>query len=208
MSWVAVGTAAVSVVGGYMSSKKSAGAAKKGADAQIAGSQAAIDEQRRQYDQTRTDQMPWLQAGTGALGQLGALNSGDMSTFQNAPDYGFVLDQGFKQMDRSAASRGRMYSGGYGQDLVKYGQGMALGNYNSYYDKIAGIAGVGQRAGENLGSMGMAMAGNIGNQYNAMGNARQSSYANQANVWNNYAQQATGAFGTAATAYGRYRQGY
>ena len=64
------------VVGGIASNR----AAGKAADAQNAGNNAAIAEQRRQYDQTRTDMMPWLSAGTGALGQLQAferLGAGD-----------------------------------------------------------------------------------------------------------------------------------
>ncbi len=208
MSWVAVGAAAVTVVGGYISSKKGAGAAAKGAAAQQASSEAAIAEQRREYDQARTDQLPWLTAGTGALGQLGQLNSGNFSSFTQSPDYQFAYDQGLKTLDRSAAAHGRLNSGGYEQDLVKYGQGMATQNYNNYYNKIAGIAGVGQTASQNLGVLGANMADRIGQQYNTIGDAQQSSYANQSNIWNSYGQQAVGAINTAGTAYGRYRQGY
>lgn len=63
MSWALVAGAAITVVGGAISSRN----ASKGVDAQTNASLAATDEQRRQYDQTRTDMMPWLDAGTGAL---------------------------------------------------------------------------------------------------------------------------------------------
>jgi hypothetical protein len=49
MPWGAVIGAAVSLYGNSQSNK----AAKNGADAQQKGSQAAIDEQRREYDQSR-----------------------------------------------------------------------------------------------------------------------------------------------------------
>lgn len=156
---------------------------KDATSAQVAGSQAAIDEQKREYDQSRTDQMPWLQAGTGALGQMGALNAGDFSSFTNSPDYQFALDQGMKTLDRSAAAHGRMNSGGYGQDLVKYGQGMASQNYNNYYNRLQDMAGQGHTAASNLGSLGQSYASAVGSQYNNMGQARASGYG--MNAYNN-----------------------
>jgi hypothetical protein len=42
----------------------------KAAEIQNKAAEAATAEQRRQYDQTRTDQMPWLQTGQGALNLL------------------------------------------------------------------------------------------------------------------------------------------
>lgn len=148
----------------------------KAAGAQKDASKKAIEEQRRQFDLTRSDQMPWLQAGQGALSNLQKLNSGDFSAFTQSPDYQFALDEGFKAMDRSAASRGRLYSGGYGQDLTKYGQGLATQNYGNYYNRLAGMAGVGQTTASNLGQLGQNMANSIGNQYNQIGAARASAY--------------------------------
>ena len=150
--------------------------ANKSAGAQKDASKKAIEEQRRQFDLTRSDQMPWLQAGTGALGTLQKLNAGDYSSFNNSPDYQFALDQGMKTLDRSAAAQGRLYSGGYGQDLVNYGQGLATQNYNNYYNRLANLAGVGQTTAQSLGAFGQNMANNVSNQYNQMGAARASAY--------------------------------
>ena len=44
--------------------------ARRGADAASDAQYASIEEQRRQYDQTRTDMQPWLHAGQNALGGL------------------------------------------------------------------------------------------------------------------------------------------
>jgi hypothetical protein len=195
MPWGAVIGAAVSLYGSSQANK----GAKKGIDAQTAASQAAIDEQRREYDQSRLDQMPWMNAGKGALGDMQSLNSGDFSKFHSSPDYQFALDQGMKTLDRSAAARGRLDSGGYGQDLVKYGQGMAEQNYNNFYSRLQSMAGQGQTTATNLGTLGANMATNIGNQYNNMGNARQSGYAQ---IGQNNAQAAA-AIGGAFNYYGQ-----
>lgn len=156
----------------------------KAAGAQKDASKKAIEEQRRQFDLTRADQMPWLQAGQGALGSLQAMNNGDFSKFYQSPDYQFALDEGFKAMDRSAASRGRLYSGGYGQDLTKYGQGLATQNYQNYYNNLARMAGLGQSTAQNLGSLGQNMANSVSSQYNNIGNARASAYQGYGDAFN------------------------
>lgn len=46
---------------------------KQAINAQQQGDAAAIAEQRRQYDQSRADQMPWLQTGQSALARLGSM---------------------------------------------------------------------------------------------------------------------------------------
>lgn len=151
-------------------------AASKAANAQTAASDAAIAEQRRQFDLSRADQAPWMQAGGRALGQMEALNSGDFSSFRSSPDYAWALEQGTKELDRSAAARGRLYSGGYGEDLTRFGQGLATQNYNNYYNRLAGLSGTGQVTATNLGNLGAQMAGNIGNSLMDAGRARASAY--------------------------------
>lgn len=67
MPWVgaAIGAGA-SLIGAGMQSNSAGEAAR----AQAEATAAAIAEQRRQYDQTRTDQAPWRTAGTQAIGRL------------------------------------------------------------------------------------------------------------------------------------------
>lgn len=179
MPWGAVIGAAVALYGNSQSNK----AAKDGLKAQDRGTQAQIDEQRREYDQSRLDQMPWLTAGTGALGQMGALNAGDFSSFHASPDYQFSLKQGMDTLDSSAAARGGLFGGGHTRDLVKYGQGMAEQNYSNYYNRLQAMAGQGQTTATNLGTMGANMANQIGNAYQQQGANRASAYGQIG--WNN-----------------------
>jgi hypothetical protein len=76
MSWVAVaigGAAVVGAVSSNQASKRATGAANDATNASINQSNAAVAESRRQYDLSRADYQPYLQAGTGALGKLQAL---------------------------------------------------------------------------------------------------------------------------------------
>ena len=181
MSWAAVAGAAVSVVGGVTSSNN----AKKGANAQAAAAEAAARESGRQYDQTRQDMMPWLNAGTNALAQMQQLNSGDFSSFQESPDYQFAFDQGLQALDRSAAARGSLYSGGADADRIAYGQGMASQQYGNYYNRLAGLAGIGQQTGAQIGQFGAQNAANQGQYAMTGANARASAYGQQGQAWNN-----------------------
>jgi len=191
MSWAAVAGAAVSVVGGVISSNK----AKKGADAQAAAADAAARESGRQYDQTRQDMMPWMGAGTNALAQMQQLNAGDFSSFRQSPDYQFAFDQGLQATDRSAAARGGLFSGGHSADLQAFGQGLASQQYGNYYNRLASLAGVGQQTAGQIGQFGAQNAMNQGQYAMTAGNARASAYGQQGNAWNNALSGVGGAVG-------------
>lgn len=189
-----VGTA-VSLYGAKRAGDAQKDAARNASDAQLQSTQLAIDEQRRQFDLSRGDMMPWLESGKGALGRLDAASTGDMSQFQASPDYNFRLDQGMRSLDRNAAARGSLFGGGTDLDRINYGQGMASGEFGNWWNRQAGLAGVGQTAASGLGALGANSANSIGNMLMQGGNARASSYLRQgdatANQWGNYA----GAFG-------------
>ena len=200
MAWALVVGGIVSVGTAAYSANQQKQAAKGAANAQQRAADAATGEQARQYDQTRTDQQPWMQAGQGALTQMQALNSGDFSSFKQSPDYQFAFDQGLQGLDRSAAARGSLYSGGHSADLMKFGQGLASQNYNAYYNRLAGLSGTGQTTASGLGTLGQQYANNVGaigmNQANNMA----SSYQNIANTNSQLA-------GTIGGAFNRWNQG-
>jgi hypothetical protein len=194
MSWVA---AAITVGTTLYGASQQKGAAKSAANAQQQAADAATAEQARQYDQTRADQQPWMQAGQQALGQMQSLNSGDFSSFKQSPDYQFAFDQGLQGLDRSAASRGSLYSGGQSADLMKFGQGLASQNYNQYYNRLAGLSGAGQTTATGLGQLGQQYANNVGQIGLHQANNMASSYQQQANANSQAAGAVGGAFNKA-----------
>lgn len=189
MSWGAVIGAAAGLVGTAMSNR----GASRGADAAAQAQLAAIDEQRRQYDQTREDMMPWLTAGRGALGRLEGLLA-NPDSIQNSAAYQWRFNQGLQGLDRSAAARGNLFSGGHHADVLGYGQGMASQEYTDQWNRLAGLAGVGQTTASSLGTFGANAASNVGNALGNIGQARQSMYQQQGQ---NYANLAYGLGGLA-----------
>lgn len=188
MPWGAVAGAVIGAVASNNASNKAAGA-------QNSASNKSIAEQQREYDLARQDQLPFLQAGYGALDRQNAALGGDWSGFYNSPDYAYALNQGITASDRSAAAHGALGSGGHSADLMALGQGLATQNFGNYWNRLAGMAGQGQTSASNLGQYGMNMANQIGNAYQNAGDARASSYLQQGNNWAGVAGAAGNAFG-------------
>jgi len=224
--WVAGAVVGTGLVSGYFGNKAAKDAADKSAEATM----ASIAEQRRQYDQTRADQAPYLAAGTGAVNRLGAgvAAGGEFGTTtpfdfqydQNAdPGTAFRMSEGVKALDRSAASRGGLLSGAtlkgvqrYGQDLGSQEYQNAFNRYttgfnanagerNSLFNRLSGVSGTGQTAANQVGVAGANMAGNIGNAY--MNDA-----ANQGNAAMAGAGMRSSAFSGGANALGRFYGNY
>ena len=219
----------VAIIGSSLfGSEASSDAANTAAQASGQASDASIAEQRRQYDQSRTDQAPYLAAGTGAVNRLGAgvgyggeFGAATPFNFQyrEDPGYGFRMSEGMKALDRSAASRGGLLSGAtmkgaerYGQDLASQEYNNAFNRYvtgfnantgerNALYNRLAGVAGTGQTTAGQLASQGANMASNVGNAY-------MTSAANTGNAAMAAAGQRQSAFGGAANVLGRMYGGY
>lgn len=168
------GIAAVAVVGAYSANQQSK-AAKEAAGKGVAGQQASLEEYKK-YNQ------PYYDAGTSALSRLEKLNAGDFSAFTQSPDYQFALGQGIEGINRGAASRGALNSGGTDVDLLRYGQGLATQNYGNYYSRLAQLAGMGQSAAQGIGGTASNAAANIG-QLQGQG------VIGSQNAWSNYAGQ-------------------
>lgn len=190
----AVGLATVAVSAWSANNQKKAG--EKGAKAQENAANAATAEERRQYDLTRQDQLPFLQGGYDALRRQQAALNGDWSGFQNTPDYAFTRDQSLQALERGAAARGGFMGGGADADRMQLANGLAAQQFGNYWNRLAGMAGQGQSSAQQLGGLGANMAGNIGNNLMNAAQARASSYANTANAYSQAANQALGAFGS------------
>lgn len=176
---------AAAVVGGAISANAQSKAGKSAANASQKATDQTIAEERRQYDQSRQDQLPFMEAGYDSLSRQNAFLNGDMSGFQNAADYKFAVDQGFKGLNRGLARNGALWSGGGDADRIAYGQGLASQYANSYWDKLAQRAGQGQSTASNLGALGANMAGNVGNALGRNAQTLGQSAYNRANATTN-----------------------
>jgi hypothetical protein len=169
------------------SSLLGAGAARSAGGTQADAANRAADLQLQQFREQALLQEPFRQAGVRALPLLEAQRNmmpgaftGKVDLTQD-PGYAFRLSEGQKALDRSAAARGGLISGGalkaaqrFGQDLgsqeYQNAYNRALTGYNADvareatgYNRLAALAGIGQTATGQIGTAGQNMASNVGN---------------------------------------------
>jgi hypothetical protein len=181
---MAIGTATAILGAGLLGAAASRSASKT----QASAAQQAADVQKSQFEQTREDQAPYRQAGYNALAELQRTAGNVPAAFkfgagdyQADPGYAFRLAEGQKALDRQAAARGGLISGGALRAATRFGQEMgsqefgnaynrALTGYNTdvarenqLYNRQAALAGIGQTATNLVGQAGQNYATNVGN---------------------------------------------
>lgn len=115
--------------------------------------------------------------------------------FRSTPGYQFMLDEGEKAVGRGMAARGLNRSGRTLLELQRHGSGLADQTYGQHYNRLTGIAGVGQTATNAVGAAGQNYATGMGNAAMARGDARASGYINTANAVGNALNQGAQAYG-------------
>ena len=109
--------------------------------------------------------------------------------FMTDPGYEFRVGEGTRAIERGAAARGGLLSGGTGRALQRYGQDYASNEYTNVYNRIANIAGLGQVSAGQSGQYAMYAGQGMGTA--AAQGAQASAYGQQAsgNAWANAANQ-------------------
>jgi hypothetical protein len=224
----AAGSIASGVIGANAAGKAAdtqAAAANHAADLNAQASQKALDFQKQQYADTQANEAPYLAAGKGALNDLqyglgtgGTANGSGVGqgslltpygqtftaptglTEQNDPGYQARLQLGTDAIQKSAAARGSVVTGGTAKALDTYGQDYASNeygnvynralnsfntNYNDYnqnqtnqYNKLAAMTGAGQTTANTLANTGANAANSEANTVTGAANQQGQDYQN------------------------------
>lgn len=172
---------------GIASAVANANAAAKAAKAQKDAAAQAQDLQSQMWQKQQADQQPWLNAGQTSLASMLRMTQAgyDPSELANDPGFQFRMAQGQQALERSAAARGGLNSGGFMKGLARYSQGVASEEFGNRYNRLASLAGMGQTATNNVGAMGGQYANNMGSLYGSIGNANAANATAQGNAWAN-----------------------
>ena len=179
MPWSFIIPAAASLIGG----SQQASAAQSAADTTGAAMDRATALQREQYQKQLELQKPFYDVGVNALPELvkaSKYQNFGLDQFQADPGYAFRLGEGQKALERSAAARGGLLSGGTGKALERFGQDYGSQEYTNAFNRyqteraarlqpLQSLTGMSQTTANTLGTAGQNMAGNIGNAYMAQG---------------------------------------
>jgi hypothetical protein len=167
------------------------------ADAQVEASRESGQVQRDIFERQVQLSRPYREAGELALNKLVPMATEytpfGMQQFQADPGYGFRLSEGQKALERSAAARGNLLSGGTGKALTRYGQEMGSQEYmnafnryqaerNARLNPLQSLAGVGQTSSQQLAGQAGQLGANLSESIGAAGQARASGYMGTANA--------------------------
>jgi hypothetical protein len=216
-----IGSAAIGAATSVYGASKSSSAAKKAAAAQLKATNATIKQQEAALERQIGLQEPFRATGVNALADYATASQYTpfgMSQFEADPGYQFRMSEGMKALERSAAARGILQSGGTLKDITRFGQDMASHEYQNAFQRylaerqaklqpleyrinLGQAAASGQAA--NVGST----AGTVGNLTVGAGDIRAQNAITQGNIWSGLASNIGNIASQAATGYGQYQAG-
>jgi hypothetical protein len=206
------------LLGGAMASRGASSAASTQAEA----ANRSADLQKQMFDQQMALQEPYRQAGLtgqnrlmelmGLGGNAGAAGYGKyakdfgMADYQADPGYAFRLSEGLKGLDRSAAARGGLISGGALKAATQYGQEMGSQEYQNAFNRyqtnrtnqlqpLGNLMASGQSAASNQGSAAGAYGTAGGNAITQGGQAIAAGQMGSANSLSNALNAGASAYG-------------
>jgi hypothetical protein len=165
--------------------------ASKAARAQQQSDAAGIAEQRRQFDLTRSDFAPYMDAGKAALPgieDLMGLNGNDkasaaIAALQASPAYQSLYNNGLETVLQNASATGGLRGGNAQNSLAQFGRDTLSQVISDQFGRLGGLAGIGQGATGSVAGLGQSSADNIAALLQASGNAQASSSLTNAGIW-------------------------
>jgi len=222
--WTAAAIVATSYIGSQSSGRAAStqsAASDRAAQLERETAKEQLALQKRTYEENIARQKPFYDVGVNALPELvnaSKYTNFGMDQFNADPGYAFRLKEGQKALERSAAARGGLLSGGTGKALQQFGQESSsqefMNAFNRYQienqaklNPLQSLTGMGQTTANTLGAAGQTYAGNsaniAGNMATNVGNQITNSAAARASGYVGSTNALTGGLNT----YLNYRQG-
>jgi len=191
-----VGTGLFGAITANRAAGEQADAATRAAETQAAASRYAADLQQKQYEENVKRQQPFYDVGVNALPELvqaSRYTPFSMEQFTADPGYGFRLSEGQKALERSAAARGGLISGGALKAATRFGQEMGSQEYTNAFNRyqterearlgpLRTLTGMGGTTASNLGVAGQTNASNVGSALMGGANATAGGMTDAANA--------------------------
>lgn len=159
-----------------------------GSDDQAKALKKAMKIMKAMYDQTRTDVMPWIEAGqnvTPVYEQMVMQGAPTVEDYEKSPYFDFLQQQGSKQLAAQAsAQQGGVGGGAYEKALMQYNQNLAKTDFDQYRNRyfqdlvpFQTLSQLGLNAGLNLGQIGNQNAATQANLQTQIGQADANKWA-------------------------------
>jgi len=183
MSGVATAVVGSALISGVVAHK----AAGDAADAQTEAAQLGIGEQQAAREQAQAAAQPFVDIGLSAGDKLQSLISDPTQQLSEInPVVDFLRNQGFEQIQESAAAQGRLGAGGTLKDLTQFNTDLTSTIVpqlqNQRFNQLFNVLGLGQNAAAGQGSAALQTGTNISNLLGNVGAAQAGQQIGQANA--------------------------
>ena len=141
-------------------------AADKAVKAQTSAADRAAQLQAEQYQQTREELQPYIDAGVDALGRTVEFTGGlgpraQQEAFQQyveSPEVEFFREEGLRGIDRDASRRGTLGSGSREKARIRFADQLAKQAYAQHFNRVANLRNLGYQAAAAAGGAGATTA--------------------------------------------------
>lgn len=169
-----------SIISGSMASDAQTEAADTAAGAEIAAARLQTEESRRRFEEIRQLLAPYVNAGTGALGQQQALiglsgagaQRSAIAGLESSPQMQALVQQGENAILQNASATGGLRGGNIQAALAQFRPQILSSLIESQFSKLGGITSLGQNAAAGVGNAGMTASGQINQALSNIGSAQ------------------------------------
>jgi len=166
-----IGKAVGGLVGDLTGASAQASAGKRAGKIQAKAAQAAIEEQRRQFDKFIELMSPYVAAGAPALEQQQALiglkgpeaEQAAIEAIASSPQLAALAQQGEQAILQQASATGGLRGGNIQAALAQFRPQMLQRLIEQRYGQLGGMTGLGVESSSIQGQQGLNVASNIGN---------------------------------------------
>jgi hypothetical protein len=190
------------LIGDVIGAGNSSDAISSASEAQQQAAQQMIAEQRRQYDTSRSDFLPFMNFGKTAIGPLGDLlglngsgaASSAIAALKNSPLYQSLFNNGQEAILQNASATGGLRGGNTQGALADFGRDTLAQVIQNQIGNLFGVAGVGEGSTSAISNVGMHTTDQIGQGLSSIGQAQAGAALGQAGVTNNLINQISALF--------------
>jgi hypothetical protein len=219
--WPLIALAGLNIASSVAGADAQRDAGRDAANAQTAASNASIAEQRRQFDAVQQLLSPYIQGGSEALGGMrdllgiggpsdfvGPRAPGDpgpqaaaIAAIERGPEFQALLRQGEEAILANASATGGLRGGNTQAALAQFRPQLLNQLINERFQRLAGVAGMGQASAAGQAAAGIQTGQSIGQAMQTIGAAQAGGVLARGNatagMWNGIGNAAS-SFGTLA----------
>lgn len=173
MSFGIIAATTISAGVGYLGARKAAKSQEAAANTAAGAQERGAELIYQQFKDTEANLKPFItgeggpqsfqmqQALAGARGPEAQQEAFDQ--YVESPGVAFLRERGMRGIEQNAAAQGNLFSGNTLKALSQFNQGLALQDFNNYYNRLGSLTGVSLGAASALGGVGgNAAAGQAG----------------------------------------------